>query len=170
MTVATKRRPGRPDLVSRWLIALLAGAIAILLNTAALAAADLVQLPTAHGGLLRLLQDLLGGLVRLPSGRAFQTGFHIVVGLGMALFYAFVLAPILPGRSWVKGAIYALAVWLANAVIVLPVTGEGFAGSRSLSLAGMAWFAAVHTLFFVVQAVLYHHLCQIWLARRPAAS
>lgn len=41
--------------VPRTLAALLAGAVAIALNTAALAAADLVPLATAHGGLLRLL-------------------------------------------------------------------------------------------------------------------
>jgi hypothetical protein len=35
---------------------------------------------------------------------------------------------------------------------------EGFAGSRHLTLAGMVWFAAAHTLFFVVLAVLYARL------------
>jgi hypothetical protein len=43
-------------------------------------------------------------------------------------------------------------VRLANAAVVLPAIGEGF---RHLGLAGMAWFAAAHTLFFVVLAVLY---------------
>ena len=33
-----------------------------------------------------------------------------------------------------------------------------FAGSRHLTLAGMVWFAAAHTLFFVVLAVLYARL------------
>jgi hypothetical protein len=51
-------------------------------------------------------------------------------------------------------------VWLANALIVLPAIGEGLAGSRRLTLAGMAWFAAAHTLFFVAQAILYARLQQ----------
>jgi len=142
----------------RTLSALLAGAVAIALNTAALAAADLVPLATAHGGLLRLLVVLSGDALPIPAGSAFQAGFHIVVGLAMALFYAMVLEPVLRGPSWLRGLTYAVAVWLANAAVVLPATGEGFAGSRHLTLAGMVWFAAAHTLFFVVLAVLYARL------------
>jgi hypothetical protein len=52
----------------------------------------------------------------------------------------------------------AVAVWLANVLIVLPAIGEELAGSRRLTLAGMAWFAAAHTLFFVAQAILYARL------------
>jgi len=148
----------RGEFVARAAAALLAGAVAIVLNTGALAAADLVPLATAQGGLLRFLGMLTGGAVAVPAGAMFQTGFHIAVGLAMALFYAFALEPVLRGPSWQRGLIYALAVWLANAAIVLPATGEGFAGSRHLSLAGMTWFAAAHTLFFVVLAVLYARL------------
>ena len=139
--------------------ALLAGAVAIVLNTAALAMADFVPLATAHGGLLRLLMILIDAN-SMPAGAAFQASFHIAVGLAMALFYAFALEPVLRGPSWLRGLLYAAAVWLANALIVLPATGEGFAGSRHLSLAGMVWFAAAHTLFFVAQAVLYARLRQ----------
>jgi len=142
----------------RPLAALLAGAVAIALNTTALAAADLVPLATAHGGLLRLLVLLSGDALPIPAGRGFQVGFHIVVGLAMALFYALVLEPLLRGPSWLRGLIYAVAVWLANAAVVLPATSEGFAGSRHLTLPGMLWFAAAHTLFFVVLAVLYARL------------
>jgi len=142
----------------RTLAALLAGAVAIALNTIALAAADLVPLATAHGGLLRLLVVLSGGALLFPSGSVFQAGFHFVVGLAMALFYALVLEPVLRGPSWLRGLMYAAAVWLANAAVVLPATSEGFAGSRHLTLAGMLWFAAAHTLFFVVLAVLYARL------------
>jgi hypothetical protein len=142
----------------RTLAALLAGAVAIALNIAALAAADLVPLATARGGLLRLLVMLTGGALPIPAGGAFQFGFHIVVGLAMALFYALVLEPVLRGPSWLRGVSYAVIVWLANAAVVLPTTGEGFAGSRDLTLAGIVWFAAAHTLFFVVLAVLYERL------------
>jgi hypothetical protein len=64
----------------RTLAALLAGAVAIALNIGALAAADLVPLATAHGGLLRLLVVLPGDALPIPAGSAFQAGFHIVVG------------------------------------------------------------------------------------------
>ena len=96
----------------RTLAALLAGAVAIALNIAALAAADLVPLATAHGGLLRLLVVLSGDALPIPAGRAFQAGFHIVVGLAMALLYALVLEPVLRGPSWLRGLIYAVACGL----------------------------------------------------------
>jgi hypothetical protein len=73
----------------------------------------------------------------------------------MALFYAFVLEPTLRGPAWLRGLYYALGVWLLNAIVVLPLTGEGLAGSAHLGLFGMTWFAAAHTLFLVLLAVLY---------------
>ncbi|QKJ88662.1 hypothetical protein PMPD1_3748 [Paramixta manurensis] len=143
--------------------ALLAGGVAIVLNSAALAAADWVPLATAHGGLLRLLVMLSGGALKVPSGSAFQLFFHGVVGLAMALFYAWLLEPRMSGPAWRRGAYYGVFAWLANALIVLPATGEGFAGSRHLTLAGMWWFAAAHMLFFVLQAVLYARFRRVFL-------
>jgi hypothetical protein len=150
--------PGK--VIPRARAALLAGAVAIALNMATLAAAKLVSLDTGSGGLLKFLVILTGGVVRVPPSGAFQAAFHISIGLAMALFYAFALEPLLPGPSWLRGLLYAVAVWLANALIVLPAIGEGLAGSRRLTLAGMAWFAAAHTLFFVAQAILYARLQQ----------
>ncbi len=146
--------------------AMLAGSVAIVLNTLALAAADLFDLETAHGGLLRLIVSSLPSSVdRLGiastwtamngppiSSKSFQTGFHLFVGLPMALFYAFVLEPFLPRSTAAKGWIYAIGAWLINASVVLPATGEGFAGSAHLSTAGILWYAASHTLFFLVLA------------------
>jgi len=138
--------------MSRLKTALAAGAMAIIVNMLALAAADFVPVATAHGGLLRLLVRF--GL-HAPATPQFQAAFHILVGLLMAVVYAFVLDPLLNGTALVKGLIYAAGVWLINAVFVLPMTGEGLAGSRHLSLLGMAWFAAAHTLFFVLLALFY---------------
>jgi hypothetical protein len=153
---------------SRLFAALISGAIAILLNTFALKAADLIPLATARGGLLRLMTSWLmaashavglGSLwtefAPLPASAAFQTGFHLVVGIAMALLYGFVLERILNGPAWLKGLQYAVLMWLINAMVILPSTGEGFAGSAHLSLAGMLWFAAAHTLFFVAVACLF---------------
>jgi hypothetical protein len=98
----------------RVLAALLAGVVAIVLNTAALAAADLVLVATAHGGLLRLLVILTGGAIPAPVGGAFEAGFHIVVGLAMALFYAFAVEPVLRGPNWLRGLLYGVAAWLAQ--------------------------------------------------------
>lgn len=133
---------------------LAAGSGAIVLNTLALKAADLVPLATAHGGLLRLVRILLP----LPATPAFQTAFHLAVGILMALFYAYALEPLLPGRPLAKGLLYAGLVWLANAFLVLPLTGEGIAGLAHLTIAGALWFAAAHTLFFVLLALCYARL------------
>jgi hypothetical protein len=160
--------------------ALLAGAVAIILNTLALRAADLISLPTAHGGLLRLLSRWLSrpsqhwGISSLwsaagfpePNAPIFQTSFHLFVGMLMALFYAFVLEPVLSGGPFAKGAIYAAALWLLNACLVLPATGEGFAGSVHLSVAGIAWFAAAHTLFFLTLTYMFASLMGLSAADR----
>lgn len=157
---------------SRLEASLEAGAVAIVLNTAVLKLADFISLPTAHGGLLRLISPWFAEPMKrsgltflwqhtggpLPNSPIFQTGFHLAVGVAMAIFYAFAVEPFLGGRAVVKGLIYAAAVWLLNAAVVLPLTGEGFAGSEHLALAGMAWFAAAHTLFFVILSLLYRVL------------
>jgi hypothetical protein len=149
--------------------ALIAGSLAIALNTLALQAADLVPLATAKGGLLRLLSSWFSGpLTEIgiasawlragappPGGPLFQTGFHLFVGMMMALFYAYVLEPVLPPNDVRNGAMFAIVAWLLNAVVVLPMTGEGVAGAAHLTLAGILWFAAAHGLFFMVLAVLY---------------
>jgi len=154
---------------NRLITALISGSVAIALNTLALKAADLVPLATAKGGLLRLISSWFSGPMEAtgiasawsrsgapgPGSPLFQTGFHLVVGIMMALFYAYVLEPVLAGKDVRKGAVYTIAMWLLNAVIVLPATGEGFAGSAHLTLPGIVWFAAAHSLFFMVLAVLY---------------
>jgi hypothetical protein len=149
--------------------ALLAGLIAIVANTLVLEAADLIPLVTARGGLLKLLKINLAspftGLgvagiwsalpLPAPDSHAFKSGFHIFVGLLMALLYAYLLEPLLPGTAVVKGLLYALLVWLANAFVVLPWIGEGIAGSANLDGAGMSYFALAHAVFFVLLALLY---------------
>src|SRR5260370_22031839 len=126
--------------------ALLAGSVAIVLNTLALNAADLFDLETAHGGLLRLIvSSLPSSIDRLGiasssaaingppiNSKTFQTGFHLLVGLLMALFYAFSLTPYLPRSTAAKGWLYAIGVWLLNTCVVLPGTGECFFCSAPL--------------------------------------
>jgi hypothetical protein len=154
---------------SRLIASLMAGAIAIAVNTALLEGADAIGFTTARGGLLRLLKDLAAQiapyvnladtwtnvLAPATTGDLFRNLFHVFVGLLMALFYAYVLEPALPGKPLVKGLIYAALVWLLNAFLVLPAIGEGIAGSRFLGVPGMIGFAAIHTVFFVLLALLY---------------
>lgn len=156
----------------RLLASLIAGSVAIAINTFILLAADWIPLATAHGGLLKLIKPVAAGPLHalgvadawtrlgLPAvgSATFKTGFHVAVGLAMAVFYAFVVDPALRGPSWRKGFLYAVFAWLANAFIVLPLTGQGIAGSRNLTLAGMVYYAFAHTVFFVLQAILYGKL------------
>jgi hypothetical protein len=160
--------------------ALAAGSIAIIVNTLALKAADLISLPTAKGGLLRLVSSwstpILGQLgmtytwtsLELPTVASpfFQTGFHLFVGMLMALFYGYIVEPLLPGLNDIlKGATYAVIVWILNAFVVLPLTSEGIAGVAHLTIAGILWYAAAHTLFFLILAQLYGVL-----RNRPASA
>jgi hypothetical protein len=151
---------------SQLVLALQAGFIAIALNSVALALGDNVGVTTAHGGLLRLLVVASLGTIHPPSGPAFGFAFHTLVGLLMAIVYAFGIERRLPGAPWVKGFLYAAAVYAANAFVVLPILDEGIAGSNNLTAIGIAWFAAAHTLFFVVLAVVYARLAAAKKPRR----
>ena len=134
---------------------LYAGTIAIALNEAALLGANLVHLQTAHGGLLKLFVQLTG--VPAPHDDTFNIGFHVTVGLIMAVVYGLVLQPLWRGPPWLLGLAYAAVVWIANAFVLLPLIGQGIAGSATLSTAGILWFAAAHTLFFISLSMLYRN-------------
>ncbi|KWR80277.1 hypothetical protein [Cupriavidus sp. IDO] len=153
IVLKTGRRPTSGS--SKVSTAALAGCAGIAVNTALLSVADHFGLVTARGGLLTLLAQTLG-ISALPLVRlyAFQQVFHIAVGIAMAVFYAFTFAR-LPASALIKGLLYALAVWLLNACMVLPLIGQGFAGHSVLTAGGMLFFAIAHTAFFVVTALLY---------------
>ena len=168
----SSRGGGFSCITRRLAFGVLAGSIAIAANSAVLAAAEWIPLETAHGGLLKLLTNSLdgtftdAGIIRiwgawgLPgvTTQEFKFGFHFLVGIAMAAFYAVALETGYDAPAWLKGGLYALVIWLANAFVVLPWIGEGVAGSRSLGVMGIFYFAAAHTLFFILMAVLYERL------------
>ncbi|WP_414444417.1 hypothetical protein [Burkholderia sp. 22PA0106] len=150
--------PSRFTPYRSFIAALAAGTIAIMINVALLAVADSFGLVTARGGLLTLLnrtQHVPGN--GLSGNWLFQQAFHVVVGIAMALLYAqlnvqFNARPAV--RPILKSLLYAAAVWLANALIILPSIGQGIAGSRVISVPGMLYFAFAHTAFFVINGLL----------------
>ncbi|ADH88316.1 hypothetical protein Snov_0994 [Ancylobacter novellus DSM 506] len=147
--------------------ALLAGLVALAVNFSLLGLADRVGIVTARGGFQRLVKLWAAPLLQRlgvdrawaalhlpdPGGALFTNGFKVVVGLVMAVIYLRI-KPLLPGSWLEKGLAYALLVWLINAGVVLPALGQGFAGIRTLSAAGILAFAIAHTAFFLVLAAL----------------
>jgi hypothetical protein len=73
----------------------------------------------------------------------------------MAIAYTLLIEPKLPGRAYFKGLAYGTVVWCFNAFLVLPLTGEGLAGSRNLNTVGLIVFAVAHMSFFFALSVLY---------------
>jgi hypothetical protein len=153
------------SLQAAWLGAT-SGAIAVVPNELTLKAADLVAVPTAHGGLLALVK-MLGksifneahasvlwnaSIAPLTVNPLFQVFFHVVVAILMGVAYGALVEPFTKARWWMKGLAYGIAVWLANAFVVLPLTGEGIVGLRNISAGGTLWFAAAHFAFFIILA------------------
>jgi hypothetical protein len=117
--------------------ALVAGAIGIMINILLLNLCDAVGVVTARGGLQRLVRLWLGGTLTQigvsdlwaalglpdPNTNIFKTGFKVTVGLGMAVFYALVFEPRIPGSTMPKGLAYALFAWGAERLRRSPAVG-----------------------------------------------
>jgi hypothetical protein len=147
--------------------ALTGGAAGLVINYILLGLADYLHIVTARGGFQRLTKIWLAdplissgvaakwsslGLPD-PGSALFMNGFKIVVGLVFALIYV-AIKPWLPGGVLVKGLTYAALIWFINAALVLPLLGEGFAGTASLSWLGILAFAIAHTSFFLTLALI----------------
>ena len=147
----------------RLIASVLAGTIAIALNMVLLSFANSAGISTSHGGLFRLFPSIIGRLgwsLSLIDGRGNlplspQAVFHIATGLAMAIAYALMIEPRLPGRAFFKGLAYGTVAWCFNAFLVLPLTGEGLVGSRNLNAAGLIVFAVAHMSFFLALSMVY---------------
>lgn len=158
----------RPPLIADTRAWLRAGAVAIAVNTLLLSLAAHLGLQTGHRGVLKLIRPWLAPLLNhsgvahasasttlpAPGSPAFKTGFHVVVGMLMAAAYAFA-ERFVYWCPWAKGSLYAVLVYLANALIVLPLLGQGIAGSQIVSGYGLIYFAFAHTTFFLLLAWCY---------------
>jgi hypothetical protein len=54
--------------------------------------------------------------------------FHLAMGIGLALLYAYAAERVLPGRDWQRGVIFAFIPYILSLVVFFPVTGAGFFG------------------------------------------
>ena len=159
----------RRTLLFRLLAAVLAGTIAIAANMALLSVASIAGITTSNGGLLRLFATMiqrLAGSLHLINGRSnlplpSLAIFHIITGLAMAVAYVLIIEPRLPGRPYFKGLVYGTVIWCFNAFLVLPLIGEGIAGSRNVNTVGLIVFALAHMTFFLALSMLYGALCSV---------
>ena len=142
---------------------LLAGLVAITVNTMVLKAAPLLSVNAESGGLLKLAllhaKPLLpAGLLPVVKTEGFKLLFHYVTGLGMVGLYVGVVEPRLPGNGWVRGGLFALLPWALNGFVVLPLLGQGVAGVHALTPGGMAYFFVANELFGLVLGGVYAYL------------
>ncbi len=75
------------------------------------------------GMLSNFMGSLLGSSFAAP---AIGWVAHFAIGLMLALIYAFVFVKVLPGSTWVRGALYGLLPFLVAQIVVMPMMGMGF--------------------------------------------
>jgi len=143
--------------------------IAIALNTLMLKSDSLFGIKSGAGGLFGLLKihfteifsqlglSSLWTLASLPKPGtlAFYIFFHSLTGFLMAILYVYVVEKRLLGSGLTKGALFSLLPWVINSAIVLPLLGEGFAGSDKLNTTGIIYFFISNGLYGVVLGYLY---------------
>jgi uncharacterized membrane protein YagU involved in acid resistance len=88
-----------------------------------------------------MLAGVMGGIAILGWAA------HLMIGIVLALIYARVALPNLPGPAAARGALFSVAPWLMAQVVVMPMMGMGlFSGSMTLaggSLIGHLVYGAV---------------------------
>ena len=137
---------------------LIAGLIAITVNTLLLKAAPLIPIKAEGGGLLKLLLQHSGSIT---SHAAFlntpvcAVAFHYLTGLTMVLVYVCFFSPAFQLSGWMKGSLFSLLPWFINGFIVLPLLGQGWLGSNVLGFAGIIYFFVANWLFGLILGWLY---------------
>ena len=142
-------------------IALIAGFIAISVNTLLLELAPVIHLKAEGGGLLKLLLQYgrpMTGHIAFLNTSFFSLIFHYLTGLVMIMIYACWFSQLLKMSGWIKGSLFSLLPWLINGLIVLPLLGFGLLGNYKLSLAGMCYFLIAKWLFGLVNGGHFAYL------------
>lgn len=88
-----------------------------------------------------MLASQMGGVVILGWAG------HLMIGVVLAMIYAVVAGPRLPGPPVARGALFSLAPWLMAQIVVMPMMGMGlFSSSATMatgSLIGHVVYGAV---------------------------
>ncbi|MBI2203744.1 MAG: hypothetical protein HYU41_07840 [Candidatus Rokubacteria bacterium] len=146
----TQRRiPERPTLQ----VAIIGGLAATSLMTPVAYVSALQPLDFAA-----MLGSLVTGETTVSVSGAWLAGMllHFVNGsLVFPAVYAFVLYPVLPGRPWLKGATYGVALWALAQALVMPLAGMGFFSQGApRPMAALAWSLGSHLLYGLVLGAL----------------
>lgn len=128
--------PGAPDRSSRAIVVGFGATLALLL--AYLASYALAHLFALAAPSASLSHRLIAGWLRAlsqsevvdPGQPAFfaALGLQIAIGLVGAAVYASAAEPRLGGPVWLRGVLFALALWLVTQVVALPLLGAGIFG------------------------------------------
>jgi len=105
--------------------AAVAGLIATAVMTALLLVEPSVGLPKIAIG--QILSTSLGlASAHLSGGPVLGWIIHFIIGAVLALLYAAVFEPRLPGGPLARGLIYGVLVFVAAQVVFMPLVGGGF--------------------------------------------
>ncbi|MGD9809240.1 MAG: hypothetical protein AB7E76_00070 [Deferribacterales bacterium] len=169
-TTSGERAAGFPMEGSKKLSAMLSAAvIAIAVNTFMLKIAPVIKIKAGAGGLFGLLKKHYGtaftevglsgawtalGLPQ-PGTLLFYILFHSFIGFMMSILYVYAIEKYLAGTGIRKGAVFSMLPWLFNSIVVLPMLGNGFAGSRVIGLVGITYFFIANGVFGILLGYLY---------------
>ena len=143
--------------------ALGAGLLAALLNSVFIQLVKMIGIMPGKGGLSHLMLWLannvltvFGAGLHLPDhfGPLGQEVFHTVMGLLMALVYAFFFYHYLRGPDWLRGLLFSQFPWLLQVFVVLPWAGAGLLGLRLSPLTPVVSFS-LNALYGATLGVLY---------------
>lgn len=109
-------------MVLDWKRAVAGGLAATAVMTALMLMAPVMGLPPMNIG--AMLGSMMGG----SSFLGWMA--HFAIGTILAIAYAALFATRLPGRGFVRGAVYGLLPWILAQLVVMPMMGAGvFGGS-----------------------------------------
>lgn len=82
----------------------------------------------------------------LPFPGFFSWIAYFAVGIALAYFYGTYIRAMLPAHSWTRGVIYALILWAATGIVLMPLFGMGFFTGSLIgaisTFAAMAFYGA----------------------------
>ena len=97
---------------------------------------------------------MLAGFMGIPVALGWAA--HFMIGVVLALIFAFLLVSKLPGAPWVRGLLFSLIPWFMAQVIVNPMMGAGLFASNTPTPAAMVMGSLMgHMVYGAVLGAVY---------------